>query len=296
MRICCKFAYLVIALASSVGFAASESFGESLPLPPGESYAIVVDADSTAAGPGRKSREHSFSAWQEKGTPLRVRATPSQKGRVIAEFAGGKTVLVYGSPIRREGMLWADVDCLGVRGWVPQSRLKLSNDAGYGGLLWDMRVFSPSGKIVVQFENHSAGSIRVVRDGVRRKKYGLDLENEGGLYVGSAVLFAKDENLFALEHGGASAGGEVFVFERDSKGHFVNRNLMLADRSWRLIVEAGWVPADARLSHFYMQPEKTVDTGFEMTAGGNYASGGQTNFGPFRVVWNAKANKVSLAK
>ena len=205
-------------------------------------------------------------------------------------------MLVYGEPIKREGIRWSDVDCLGVRGWLPHDRLKGSENAGSGGLEWDLRVFSPSGKVVVEFTNHGSGYISVLRDGKTREEYGLDLENEGGLYVGSNVLFSKDESLFALEHGGASAGGEVFVFGRNSEGRFVNRNLDLGQRSWELIRKAGLVPAEATLAHFYMRPDETVKDGFAMSAAGNYLLNGQTDFGPFRVMWNWMHDELTLLK
>lgn len=301
----CLIAGIVLTLVSATALAEDlppEDAGQnqinvnSLPLPPGESYAVIVDGPATVAKREPISDEPSDSTWETRGEPVLVRATPSNKARVIAEVAGGKTVLVYGEPIKREGISWSDVDCLGMRGWVPHDRLKHSEDAGSGGLKWDLRAFSPSGKVVVEFTNHGSGYISVLKDGTGREEYGLDLENEGALYVGSKVLFSEDESLFALEHGGASMGGEVFVFGRNGRGRFMNRNLKLAKRSWQLIRKAGLIPAEARLTHFYMRPDKTREKGFEMSVAGDYSLNNQTNFGPFRVMWNWQHDELTLLK
>ena len=129
---------------------------------------------------------------------MQVRWAPTKAAPVFAQFAGGADVEVCGEATQRDEVDWAEVDFMGVRGWVPKDRFSTESKEDTHDRRWDIRFISPSGKVEVEFKNYANGSVWLTKDGTGRKAYALDLGPENNWSVTGMVLFSKDEKCLTL--------------------------------------------------------------------------------------------------
>ncbi len=147
----------------------------------------------------------------------------------------------------------------------------------------------------MEFGNPSVGYVKVVKDGFRNVSYGLPLEPWVMFRVDGDLFFSRDENLIALTYGSPSYGIEVLIYGRRGKERFKMLKTNLTMRCWEFIQKKGLVPKKANLSHMYVDLDKALEHGFQMSIGGNYSgSSGQTNFGVYHLVWNRPGNELTL--
>lgn len=294
MHVAATFFILIVVAASGTG--RGDGSGKSAPARP--TKAKVVDTPEMKAKPKPPERTDVFYAHPEHGELVEVRRAPTKAAPVFAHFAGGADLDVHGQPVERDGVVWVEVDFLGVRGWVPKDRISAEATEDTWDKRWDIRFISPSGKVVVEYQNHGIGDVSVRKDGRSRESYGLDLGSERHWCVSGMVLFSKDENCLALSYGGPSYGTDVFIYGRDAKGQFKHLKLNLQERCWQTALANGRIPKGASPAHLYVAEQEPTDHGFVIRFVGDYTGlgAGHTNFGPLRFIWTRQGNKLELVK
>jgi len=286
-------------ILTGVSALAADNASDANPVAPAKPIkAQVVDTPEMKAKPKPRKPDDDFDLYPYLGESVEVRWAPTKAAPVFAHFAGGADVEVHGQPVKRDGVVWVEVDFLGVRGWVPKDRVSADSERDTWGKRWDIRFISPSGKVVVEFHNRGVGDVSVNKDGTGGRGYSLDLGPVRNWAVSDMVLFSRDESCLTLSYGGASWGTQTFIYARNSKGKFRRLEMNLQDRCWKLAREKGLVPKGADPAHLYMEAEEPTDHGFVILLRGDYtgAGHGQTRFGPLRFIWTRQGDKLESVK
>lgn len=293
-----RFSIAFLTLTTITALVAQADDGSDKSAPPRPIKAKVVDTPEIKAHPKPPEHPDWYYDRPEYAQSVQVHTAPTEGAPVFAHFAGGADVEVYGEPVERDGVVWSDVEFMGVRGWVPRDRLSTTSKEMTDERRWDIRFVSPSGKVVVEYVNRNSGSLHVIKDGTGREEYELDLGPEVQWSVGGMLFFSKEERCFALSYGGISYGTQVFVYGRKGRAPFKRLELNLQKRCWDLALKKKLIPTGAQRCHAYMELEKSLEQGFVVLFAGNYngTGTGQTNFGPIRFTWTRKGDRLEVTK
>ncbi len=188
-----RLAILFLARTAAITLATDADIDSDDAASPRAAEAKVVDTPAMKAHPKPPEHPDWHYARPEYGQSVQVRTAPAKKARVFALFAGGADVEVQGDPVKRDGAMWADVEFLGVRGWVPLDRLSTTSDELTAERRWDIRFISPSRRVVVEYVNRSVGSVYVIKDGAGRDEYRLNLGPAADWRVAGMVPFPMKE-------------------------------------------------------------------------------------------------------
>lgn len=229
---------------------------------------------------------------------VNLRPSPGFNNKPIGGFVPGACdIKIIGKAVMRNKIEWVPIEYHAIKGWMDRRFLSETTEQSE---ISEFHVYSPSGRITISQTMRSGLGIGVIKDGIHKGWYGIG----GGIWGGSVrIFFSDDENVFAYDYGGASMGEDVYAFKRGVDGKFQefirheeHEENSLCDRCWRTLRENARIPDYAKASHLRLHVEGVKGKEFSLSMGGNYSGGGkgQTNFGPFKFLWSADADKLRL--